>query len=251
MLDRNAELLENIRQVSNDIAHDLRTPLARLLTGLEEALVEEQDVAAYRQTISVAVQNGRDILELFTSLLRISEVETLEIRSTFREVDLSELAERVSDAFRPDVEMAGYQFCVMVEPGIFIQGDTHLLSQLLVNLIENAVKHTPQGTRIAITLTRRNARAVLSVADDGLGVAEKDRATVLRRFVRGEQSRSTPGHGLGLSLVHAIARSHLAALELKDNCPGLDVVVVFPGEPHFDRFAEGMQPDRNRIKRGF
>lgn len=243
MLDRNAELLENIQQVSNDIAHDLRMPLARLLTVLEEALVGEQDVAGYRHTIGVAVHNGKDILELFTSLLRISEVETLQIRGTFREVDLSELAERVSDAFRPDVEIAGYQLCVLVEPGISIQGDAHLLSQLLVNLIENAVKHTPQGTRIAITLARRNAQAVLSVADNGPGVAQKDRTRVLRRFVRSEQSRSTPGHGLGLSLVNAIARSHLAALELKDNCPGLDVVVVFP------ETIVALQVDRDGLRR--
>jgi signal transduction histidine kinase len=228
MLDRNAELLENLQQVSNDIAHDLRTPLARLLNGLEEALVQEQDVAGYRRTLGVAVQNGRDMLELFTSLLRISEIESLQIRNTFREVDFSELVERVGDAFRPDVEMAGHALHLAVEPAICIQGDRHLLSQLLVNLIENAVKHTPKGTRIAIALERRNAQTRLIVADDGPGVAVEDRPKVLRRFVRSEQSRSTPGHGLGLSLVNAIARSHFATLELEDNTPGLKVVVTFP-----------------------
>jgi signal transduction histidine kinase len=228
MLDRNAELLENLQQVSNDIAHDLRTPLARLLNGLEEALVREQDVSGYRQTLGVAVQNGRDMLDLFSALLRISEIESLQIRNTFRDVDLSELIERVGDAFRPDVELAGHELHLAVEPGIRVMGDKHLLSQLLVNLIENAVKHTPTGTRIVIVLDRRNAQTRLMVADNGPGVAVQDRPKVLRRFVRSEQSRSTPGHGLGLSLVDAITRSHFATLELQDNAPGLKVVVTIP-----------------------
>ncbi|MCC8392838.1 HAMP domain-containing histidine kinase [Paraburkholderia sp. MMS20-SJTR3] len=227
MLDRNAELMENLQQVSSDLAHDLRTPMARMQQRLESALLEASDIADYRSAIESAAENGRDALELFSALLRISEIETQQVRSAFRMVDLSALVERVVDAFRPDIEMAQHELRLEIESGIHILADRHLLSQLLANLIENGIRHTPAGTELTVSLIQYRGRPRLLMSDNGPGIAPDDRAKVLRRFVRLEQSRSTPGYGLGLALVAAIARAHHATLVLEDNCPGLLVSLTF------------------------
>ena len=228
MLDRNAELLENLQQVSSDIAHDLRTPLARLQQALDSALVADLDADQYRAALKLASDRAREMLDLFAALLRISEVETFQVREAFRPLSLSEVVERCADAFRPDVEGSGHGLILRVTPGVWVDGDRHLLSQLIVNLIENAVRHTPSGRQITISLVVDGASARLSVEDDGPGIAAADRELVLRRFARLERSRSTPGHGLGLSLAAAIARAHFTELFLADNQPGLGVSLQLP-----------------------
>jgi signal transduction histidine kinase len=227
MLDRNAELLENLRQVSSDIAHDLRTPLSRLQQVLDGALNEARDVKSYRLAMEQASERSHEILELFSALLRISEIESLQIRKSFRRVDLSEITERVADAFRPDLETGQRRFQTDIEPAAFISGDQHLLSQMVVNLIENTLRHTPDGTALTIRLVKQGDQAILTVADNGPGIAEVDREFVLRRFARLEQSRSEPGYGLGLSLVTAIAQAHHSQPMLTDNAPGLKVQLTF------------------------
>lgn len=227
MLDRIRELLDNVRHVSSDIAHDLRMPLARQHQLLEAALLEEHDADGYRQVIMAAADSGREILELFAGLLRISEIETFDVRSAFREVDLTEVVERVVDAFRPDVEAAGYQLVIGSGGHFRVAGDRHLLSQLLVNLIENTTRHTPPGTTLTISLRELKNGVLLVVADNGPGIPAADRERVLRRFVRLEKSRTTAGFGIGLSLVAAIARAHFAALTLADNQPGLRIELHF------------------------
>lgn len=228
MLDRNAELLENLQQVSSDIAHDLRTPLSRLQQSLDVALLNDLDVDQYREALKQASDRAREMLDLFAALLRISEVETFQVREGFRPVNLSEVVERCIDAFLPDVEASGHSLAIDVAQALSVEGDRHLLSQLLVNLIENAARHTPAGSLISVSLRRRGDRVELVVADNGPGVHANERDLVLRRFARLERSRTTPGHGLGLALVAAIARAHFAQFTLADNAPGLRVSVLFP-----------------------
>lgn len=228
MLDRNADLLENLQQVSSDIAHDLRTPLSRLQQTLDGALEEGGDAKQLRATLRRASAHAQDLLDLFAALLRISEVESLEIRNGFRPVCLSEVVERCADAFRPDLEANGHSLVVEVAPDLWVEGDRHLLSQAIVNLIENAARHTPPGCRVTLGL-RQDADSIrLNVADDGPGIAPEDRDRVLRRFARLEHSRATPGHGLGLNLVSAVTRAHFGRLDLCDNSPGLMVSLTLP-----------------------
>lgn len=229
MLDRIGGLLDNLRQVTTDIAHDLRTPLARQKQILEAALDTDLDADAYRHAIRRAADSSEEILNIFTAMLRISEVETYQVREAFRPVDLAEVAERVTDAFRPSAEMTGHEITLEADADTIVEGDRHLLAQMCANLVENALRHTPSGTRIAISIRRRAGATLLVIADTGPGVPPEDRARVLQRFVRLERSRSTPGHGLGLSLAAAIARAHFATIELSDAAPGLRIVIAFDG----------------------
>lgn len=223
MLDRNADLMANLRQVSTDIAHDLRTPLSRQKQMLELALSEAGDAASYRETIQRAAAASDDILQIFSALLRISEIESRAIRHSFAPLDLSELSHRVADAFRPDVEAGGRRLRTRIAAGIMVRGDRHLLSQLLVNLLENAMRHTPAGSHIDVGLAAQDGCVELRVDDDGPGIPPTEHARVLQRFTRLEGSRSGSGHGLGLSLVKAIADTHDATLLLEDRAPGLRV----------------------------
>ncbi|MGH7191618.1 MAG: sensor histidine kinase, partial [Acetobacteraceae bacterium] len=157
-----------------------------------------------------------------------AHIEAAAERADLREVDISRLAETVVDAFAPSAEEEGHPMTGRIERGIVILGDKELLTQLLVNLVENALRHTEAGTRIVVSLARTDGDAVqLAVEDRGSGIPAEERALVLRRFYRREQSRTTPGNGLGLSLVAAIARLHGAALGLEDAAPGLRVTVTF------------------------
>jgi signal transduction histidine kinase len=230
MLDRIEVLMESLRQVSSDIAHDLRTPLTRLRQRLETALIEEganpeRDLMA-RQ---ILVQTD-EILSTFTALLRIGQAEAGSGREAFRTVDLSELADRVRQAYEPAAEDQGKRFELAIAPGVTIRGDEELLTQLISNLIENVLTHVEGPGEIALTLARHEGRAVLAIGDRGPGVPEGEREKVQRRFYRLDASRSSPGAGLGLSMAAAIAHLHDATLALHDNHPGLRVEVGFPPE---------------------
>lgn len=235
MLDRNAELLTNLKQISTDIAHDLLTPLGRLQQQLELALTDCRNTQDYRHTIERAIATAVEIQQLFSSLLKISEIESLTLRKTFTPISLTEVAKRVTDAFRPDIEENGRKLIVRLDHDLHILGERHLLSQLLVNLIENAMRHTPVGTTISVILSRAADHTILTVEDDGPGIPVADRARVIERFVRLEASRSTKGHGLGLSLVKAIATAHEAELIMEDNAPGLCIRLSFTALPIRDR----------------
>ena len=229
MLDRIASLMESLRQVSNDIAHDLRTPLSRLCQRLEEARMGARSVAEYERAVQGAVAEAEGLLGTFAALLRIAQVEAGAQQAAFRHVDLSVLAETVADAFTPVAEDEGHVLSTQVAPGIVIHGDQELLTQMLVNLVENALRHTQRGSRIRILLTRApGGGSTLAVEDDGPGVPEAERDRILRRFHRLEQSRTTPGSGLGLSLVAAVAELHGTPLCIEDANPGLRVRVAFP-----------------------
>jgi signal transduction histidine kinase len=223
MLDRIAELLDNLRQVSSDVAHDLRSPLSRLRNALEEGLRAEDKA----QVIERALADADDVLAVFAAILRLSEIESGRLRRDFAGLDLSALASEIAESYQPVIEDGGRTLSAAVEPGMTITGDRELIAQALVNLLDNAQIHTPVGTAITLGLTRSAGAIRLTVADDGPGVPADDRDRITRRFTRLEASRSRPGNGLGLSLVAAIARVHGAGLDIEDATPGLAVALVF------------------------
>lgn len=229
MLDRIAALMESLRQVSSDVAHDLRTPLTRLFQRLEIARASAVTVADYEAAVGAATAEADELLQIFASLLRIAQVEGGSPTGGFRNVDLSALAATVADAYQPDMEAAKHFLMTAIEPGIEVWGDRELLTQALSNILENTLRHTPPGTLVRVELhARHDAGPVLSVADDGPGVSEDERAKLVHRFYRGEHSRTTPGSGLGLSLTHAVAELHKAALEIQTLRQGLRVAFSFP-----------------------
>jgi signal transduction histidine kinase len=229
MLDRIGVLMDSLRQVSSDVAHDLRTPLTRLYQRLEGARAHARSIADYESAIDGAIGEAQRLLDIFSALLRIAQVEGSSSRARVGDVDLTAIAETVADAYRPDAEEAGHALTATISPGVVVSGDKELLTQALANLVENALRHTPPGTRIDIRLEGSpETGARLSVEDDGPGVAEADLPHLTDRFYRGESSRTTPGNGLGLSLVSAVAELHGAALDLNALKPGLRIILSFP-----------------------
>ena len=209
MLDRIGVLVDSLRQVSSDVAHDLRTPLSRLYQRLEDAREHARSVAEYEVAIDSALAEAEGLLEIFSALLRISQVEGALPRAGFQQVSFSEVVGAVTEAYRPDAENAGHILSATISPDLVVRGDRELLAQALANLLENELRHTPAGTCVAIHLSGSPGTGVtLVVEDDGPDAAAADLPYLARRFYRGEHSRTTPGNGLGLSLVSAVAELH-------------------------------------------
>ncbi len=227
MLDRIGALMDSLRQVSNDIAHDLRTPLTRLRQRLEASRTLAS-VEARGEAVEGALGDVDAILETFAALLRIAQIEGGARRAAFRPLDLAAIARTVVEAFAPSAEDAGQSLTLQAGGEPTIDGDRELLTQMLANLVENALRHGGPSARVVVRVAAEGARALVSVADDGPGVPEAERARIFDRFYRLERSRSTAGSGLGLALVAAIARLHEAAVELDDARPGLVVRIRFP-----------------------
>ncbi|WP_428375144.1 ATP-binding protein [Lichenicoccus sp.] len=230
MLERIELLVEGVRQISNDIAHDLRTPLTRLRQRLELARRRETSMAALQDTLDAAGTQVDVILATFTSLLRIAQIEARAHREGFVEVALDPLVQTLLDAYGPLADSRGQGLAADVPADLAVRGDRALLNQLLANLLENALLHTQTGSRVSISGLREAADVVLVVADDGQGIPVERRDFVLRRFARLDASRTSPGSGLGLSLVAAVAALHGATLSLADNEPGLRCILRFPDE---------------------
>lgn len=228
-LDRIQMLMESLRQVSNDIAHDMRTPLTHLRQKLERARDESTTLAEYAGAVDGAIADCDKLLTVFTALLRIAQIEAGAKRSEFAVVDLQELAVKAGEIYAPVMEDMGHGFSTQLAAVPALKGDRQLLLQLIANLLDNAITHTPSGCTVVLSCVEVAGQAVLTVGDNGPGIPAGERDKVLRRFYRGEQSRTTPGSGLGLSLVVAVAELHGAELALADNAPGLRVSVRFPG----------------------
>ncbi len=230
MLDRIGTLMESLRQVGSDVAHDLRTPLSRLYQRLEDARLHAGSVAEYERAVDGAVAEAEGLLTTFAALLRIAQVEGASPRAGFRRVDLSAVVEAVVDAYGPDAEVEQHQIKAAITPGIMIYGDRELLTQAVANLVENALRHTPPGTRIGVQLsTWLGGTVALVVEDDGPGVGPADLARLPDRFYRAERSRTTPGNGLGLTLVAAVAELHGSRLVLDNAAPGLRAKLQLAG----------------------
>lgn len=227
MLSQIDLLVANIRRVSTDIAHDLRTPLTHVRQELETAATR-QDVAALQNALKNAQDKVDEVLRIFDSMLRLSEIEAGAARTRFARVDLAALVERVADAYRPDIEAAGHAFEIGPLDVVSVSGDAALIAQALANLLENAMRHSGPGAGISIRLLRREDGVRLEVEDHGPGIPEDEREHVLQPFVRLDRSRTSPGAGLGLSIVSAVARLHGARLLLEDAGPGLRATIVWP-----------------------
>ncbi|HWF96807.1 MAG TPA: HAMP domain-containing sensor histidine kinase [Xanthobacteraceae bacterium] len=225
VLDRLSALMETTRQITIDAAHDLKTPMTRLLHRLAEA--EGNSVAEAKAVLRSAASDAKQIITTFDALLRIAEIEAGARRARFDLVDLSDILETVADAYGPEAEQAGQRLETKIGPKLYITGDRELLTQAYADLVENAIRHAGKGTIICLMAVNQAATVEAMVSDTGPGVPEADRGRVLSRFVRLEASRTTPGTGLGLTLVKAIADLHNARLELSDNGPGLRVTISF------------------------
>jgi hypothetical protein len=226
MLDRIDGLLGNLRQVSGDIAHDLRTPLTRLRQKLELAAGGPDEPAPLKGAVHEAIEQTDDMLALFAGILGISEIEAGGAGVRMARVDLSALVTDLADSYLPSAEDGGRVLSRDIAPGIFIEGNRELLAQAGVNLLDNALRHTPAGTAIGISLAARGDDVVLAVSDRGPGIPAAERERMFTRFTRLESSRSTPGHGLGLSLVAAIARAHGGSATLDDHHPGAIAMIT-------------------------
>ncbi len=223
MLQRIEELMQTVRQVSNDIAHDLRTPLGRLRQNLERARLDEHTVESLQQSIDDAISETDQIIETFNALLSIGQIEAGKHRERFAQTNLTDIVQRIFDTYQPVAHNKQQQMIASIEPGIHIQGDRLLLSQMLANLIENAINHCPAKTRIEVTLLSGSEVATLTISDNGPGIPSGEREKVVRPFYRLEKSRTTHGSGLGLALVNVIANLHGIHLNLSDSGPGLTV----------------------------
>jgi signal transduction histidine kinase len=227
MLERNQLAMESVRQVSNDIAHDLRTPLTRLRQRLELAQRRARSVAEWQRTADGCISDMDAILETFGALLRIAQIESGMPARRFAEVDLSELLRTLIEVYQPMAEEKEQPFATDIASGLMVWGDRELLTQMIANVIENAMKHSPRGAPISLVTTELAGTIAVAVSDGGPGIPNEQRARVFQRFYRLERSRSTPGNGLGLSLAEAVAALHQIGIELTDNAPGLRVTMRF------------------------
>lgn len=227
MLDAIGTLYEEIRGVGDDMAHDLRTPLARVRTQLERSRDTAGSVGEFRAAIDRAITGLDQALAVMGAILRIGEIEHRSRRSGFAHVELDALVRDVADLYAPLAEDANVALAADAREALAVDGDRELLFEALANLVDNGIKFAAAGGHVAVRARSEDGCAVLVVEDDGIGIPESERANVLGRFVRGDKSRHVIGNGLGLSLVAAVARLHGCVLRIGDAGPGCVVTICF------------------------
>jgi signal transduction histidine kinase len=239
MLERIEQLMTGLQEVSDNIAHDLKTPLNRLRNRVEAALRQADGEAVYRDALERTIEEADDLIKTFNALLSIARLEAGAVRETMTDIDVGTLVRDVAELYEPAAEDQGLELRSRVSKDLHVAGDRQLLGQAVANLVDNAIKYGFSGTgakrtgkrqrgSIRVVGRRQDGKVEISVADTGLGVPEAERERVLKRFVRLEEARSRPGSGLGLSLVAAVARLHGGLVRLEDNKPGLKAVLSLP-----------------------
>ena len=228
MLDRITRLMDGVREVSNAIAHDLRTPITRARTRLEDAATHATSETELRAAVERAMSDLDGIVSVFQALLRISEIEAGARRSAFAPMDLTPLLADLAELYDVVAEEAGMTLATDIAPSLPAFGDRDMIQQAAANLLDNALKFSPEGGTISVSAHIAGPTLRIVIADQGPGIPESDRPHATERFFRGETARSTPGSGLGLALVLAVAHLHHGELRLEDNDPGLRAVLTIP-----------------------